>query len=251
MKKLVIGNWKLNPASLEEAKEIIHKAKATAAQLSHTEVVLCPPFVFISAITDKDAESVTRGAQSVSVQESGSHTGEVSAAMLKGMGVKYVLAGHSEERARGDSDEIVAGRVKAILENGMHAVLCVGEKERDENGEYLEALKIQIQKSLALVPAGKAKNIVMAYEPIWAIGAQEAMKAEQVYEMSIFVKKVFSDVFTQEQAMKVTILYGGSVNFSNAADIISVGKVDGLLVGRESINLTGFSDLLKVVDEIK
>ena len=170
--------------------------------------------------------------------------------MLKDMGVKYVIAGHSEERARGDTDESVSKRVKAIVEAGMEAVLCVGEKERDENGAYLDGLKEQIKNSLANVPANKAKNIILAYEPVWAIGAKEAMAPEQVYEMALFVRKVFSDVFNADQALNATVLYGGSVNFRNAADIIKTGQVDGLLVGRESVNMPGFTELLKAVDEI-
>ena len=239
----------MNPASLDEAKKIIRKTRACATGLEHTDVVACLPFVYISAvISKKDSDNLKLGAQSVSVEEGGPHTGEVSASMLNNLGVKYVIAGHSEERVRGDSDEIVSRRVKAIVEAGMNAVLCVGEKVRDEGGAYLEALKEQIEMSLSAVPAHRAKNIVIAYEPIWAIGVQEAMKPEQVHEMSLFVRKVFSDIFTQDQAMKVPVLYGGSVNARNAAEIISRGQVDGLLVGRESINPVGFVELLKAVD---
>ncbi|MEK7641827.1 MAG: triose-phosphate isomerase [Patescibacteria group bacterium] len=251
MKKLVIGNWKMNPATFDEAKVIAQKSRRLAAGLSHTEVVACPPFVFLGAvISERDPDTLKVGAQSVSYEEGGPHTGEVGAIMLKDMGVKYVIAGHSEERARGDTDESVSKRVKAIVEAGMEAVLCVGEKERDENGAYLDGLKEQIKNSLANVPANKAKNIILAYEPVWAIGAKEAMAPEQVYEMALFVRKVFSDVFNADQALKATVLYGGSVNFRNAADIIKTGQVDGLLVGRESVNMPGFTELLKAVDEI-
>ncbi len=251
MKKLVIGNWKMNPATLDDAKKIIKKTRSIASKLNHTDVVACPPFVYIqSAISKRDPNTLKVGAQFVSYEDGGPHTGEVSATMLRDMGVKYVIAGHSEERARGDTDDMVARRVKAIVESGMNAVLCVGEKARDEGGVYLETLKDQIKNSLANIPQSCAKNIVLAYEPIWAIGAKEAMIPDQVYEMSLFVKKVFSDVFNQDQAMKVAVLYGGSVNFRNAAEIIKTGQVDGLLVGRESVNMPGFVELLKAVDSI-
>ncbi len=251
MKKLVIGNWKMNPATLEEAKEIARKTRHVVAGLAHTDVVACPPFVYIPAIaSQRDSDLLEIGAQSVSFEEGGPHTGEVSAAMLRDMGVKYVIAGHSEERTKGDTDEIVSKRVNAIVSVGMSAVLCVGENERDEGGVYLEKLKQQIKGSLANIPANKAKNIVLAYEPVWAIGAKEAMPADQIREMALFVRKVFSDVFSADQALKATVLYGGSVNFRNAAEIISVGQVDGLLVGRESVNMPGFTELLKAVDSI-
>ena len=250
--KLIIGNWKMNPSTLDEAKQIIKKTRMIASTLSTTDVVACPPYVYISAaVSSRDPHTLKIGAQSVSYEEGGPHTGEVSAAMLKDLGVQYVIVGHSEERKAGDTDAQVARRVNAILAAGMNAVLCVGEQVRDESGAYLEQLKNQIKGSLADVPARLAKHIILAYEPVWAIGAKEAMKSEQVYEMSLFVKKVFSDVFSQDQAMKATVLYGGSVNFRNAAEIITIGKVDGLLVGRESVNIPGFVELLKAVDAVQ
>ena len=241
----------MNPATLDEAKEIAQKTRRVAAGLTHTTVVACPPFVFIqAAISKSDPDTLKLGAQTVSYEEAGPHTSEVSAAMLKDMGVKYVITGHSEERARGDTDDVVSKRVRAIVEAGLFAVLCVGERERDEGGVYLEQLKQQIKGSLADIPTTKAKNIILAYEPVWAIGAKEALAPEQVREMGIFVRKVFSDVFSADQALKATVLYGGSVNFRNASDIIKIGQVDGLLVGRESVNMPGFTELLKAVDAI-
>lgn len=251
MKRLVVGNWKMNPATLEEAKEIARKTRRVSSNLSHTEVVVCPPLVFIEAVVPRDdVRGFQIGAQIASYDEQGPHTSEVSTGMLKNMGVKYVIAGHSEERARGDTDEIVSKRIKAIVESGMRAILCVGEKERDEGGLYLEILKNQIKGSLSGIPANRAKNIILAYEPVWAIGAKESMIPEQIHEMGIFVRKVFSDVFSADQALKATLLYGGSVNFRNASDIITIGQVDGLLVGRESVHMPGFSELLKAVDSI-
>lgn len=251
-KKLVIGNWKMNPATPDEARTIIRKVRLWAKKMERTDVVVCPPFVYLPIVISKKNQSVPKiGAQSVSVEEGGPHTGEVSATMLSQSGVKYVIVGHSEERNAGDTDLIVAKKVKMVLESGMSAILCVGEKIRDEGGAYLDALKDQIKNSLEGVPASLAKNIIIAYEPVWAIGAKEAMNPEQIYEMSLFVKKVFADVFSQNQAMKTLVVYGGAVNFRNAMDIITRGNVDGLLVGRESVNIPGFVELLKAVDKIK
>jgi triosephosphate isomerase len=249
--RLIVGNWKMNPGTLDEAKKIARKTKNAAALLKRTDIVVCPPFVFISACTPrKKSLHFHIGAQSVSTESSGPHTGEVSALMLKDLGVDYVIAGHSEERARGDTNEIVSKRVNAILEAGLTPIVCVGEKSRNEDGSHFEFLKTQIKDTFNNVAKKYAKDIILAYEPIWAIGAKEAMNPEQVYEMSLFVKKVFADIFSPEVAMKVTVLYGGSVNFRNAADIMKIGQIDGLLVGRESVNTPGFIELIRAVDAV-
>ena len=250
-KRLVVGNWKMNPSTQDEAKKIARMSRRTASQLTRTDVVACPPFVFVSAcLSKKKPDPLGVGVQTVSFHEAGAHTGEVSAAMLKDLGVEYVIIGHSEERAAGDTDEMVSKRINAALSVGLKVIVCVGETVRDEAGAYMEILKNQIKNSFADVPKNQVKNITIAYEPVWAIGAKEAMVPQQVYETSLFVKKSFADIFGHDPAMKVRVLYGGAVNFRNAADIISIGKVDGLLVGRESVNVTGFPDLLRAVDSV-
>lgn len=243
----------MNPGTLEEAKKIVAKTKRVAAKLDHTDVVVCPPFVFLPQLAPRrSVKHFHVGAQSVYFEESGSYTGEVSVAMLRDVGTEYVIVGHSEERKRGDTDEIVAKKVKAVIDAGLTPIVCVGEISRDvEGASHYEVLKKQIQNSFAGVPKRAGRDIVLAYEPVWAIGAKESMVPSEIYEMSLFVKKVFSDAFGPETAVKVTILYGGAVNFRNAADIISIGKVDGLLVGRESLNTVGFVELLKAVDAVK
>lgn len=251
-KKLIVGNWKMNPASLEEAKRLSRRIKSVASKLQRTETVACPPFAFIGQTKPRiTAKNFDIGAQSASVfADTGAHTGEVSANMLRDIRVKYVIVGHSEQRQNGDTDEIVSKRLSNVLTQGLIAILCVGEKARDEAGEYLNELKKQIEQSLNNIPAKMAGNIIIAYEPVWAIGAKEAMLPEQIYETSLFVKKIFADVFGPEYGHRVRVLYGGSVNFRNAFEIMTVGKVDGLLVGRESVNSPGFVELLKAVDKI-
>lgn len=247
--KLVIGNWKMNPQTWDDAKRISRKMRSFARRLRTTSVVICPPLPFLPAARFKlQPETFHLGAQSASVDESGAHTGEVTARMLASLDVEYVIAGHSEERAAGDTDEMVSQRIARILEAGLVPVVCVGEMTREESGAHLEFLRRQITASLAGIPADKARRIILAYEPIWAIGAKEAMKPEDIYEMSLFVKKAFADLFGTEAGLKVRVLYGGSVHAKNAADIMKIGKVDGLLVGRESVNPPGFLDLLKAVD---
>jgi len=248
-KHLVIGNWKMNPKTLEEAKEISRKTRAVAADLTRTEVVACPPFIYLESIIPTSSSTHFHiGSQNVSFEEGGPHTGEVSAAQLKNLGIEYVIVGHSEVRTAGDTSATVAKKLNAVLSAGLTPVLCVGEKERNDDGAHYEFLKEQIKNSLADVPKKYAREIILAYEPVWAIGAKEAMAPEAIHEMSIFVKKVFADVFGPDVATKITVLYGGSVNALNAADIITTGQVDGLLVGRESVNVEGFRELLRAVD---
>jgi triosephosphate isomerase len=250
-KYLIIGNWKMNPGTLIEAKKLAGKFRRTAPELKNIETVICPPFPFLLPLTPKNTvRNFHMGAQSASNEELGSHTGMVSALMLKDIGVEYVIVGHSEERKRGDTNEIVSKKLLNVLNAGLTAVVCVGEDIRDADGAYMEGLKNQIKDTFANVPKKFAKNIVIAYEPVWAIGGAEAMKPEDVYETSLFVKKVFADVFTPDVGVKVNVLYGGSVNFHNAPEIIRIGQVDGLLVGRESVSANGFVDLLKAVDTI-
>lgn len=241
----------MNPSTLAEARAISGKVRRAAAKLNNVEVVVCPPFPFIQACTPRImVKNYGIGAQSVSDYQDGAHTGEVGASMLKDLNIRYSIVGHSEQRARGDGDLIVRDRAKAALERGIIPVICVGEISRDENGAYLEKLKGQIKGSLTDIPKKFAGNMVIAYEPVWAIGGQEAMKPEDVHETSLFVRKIFADLFGQENGLKVKVLYGGSVNRRNAADIVKIGKVNGLLVGHESANPAGFTELLKIIDII-
>lgn len=254
-RKIIVGNWKMNPASLEEAQHIFKKVKGTAAKLKSTHVVMCPPFVFIGKFAplrkSRGKSLLGIGAQDVFYESAGAYTGNVSAPMLKDLGLTHVIVGHSERRAAGEDDEVVSKKVLAALEAGVHPIVCVGETVRDPQGMYLETLKNQIKASLSRVPKKLFNQLVVAYEPVWAIGAKEAMEASVIEEMTIFVKKVISDLSDHENGISTPVLYGGSINFRNAPDIMTRGKVDGLLVGRESVNTPGFVELLKAVDPLK
>lgn len=250
-RKIIVGNWKMRPVHLDEAKRTFGAIKRTAAKLSGTHVVICPSFVYIDALRAKRGPSVVSiGAQDAYFEQEGSFTGEVSPTMLKDMGVTHVILGHSEKRAMGETDETIAKKVQAVLDAGMHPILCVGENERDAQALYLETLKTQIRGSLAKIPRRFADQLIVAYEPVWAVGAKEPMDPATIQEMSLFVKKTISDMYGHDNGIATPILYGGAVNFRNAGDIIARGGVDGLLVGRESVNAPGFTELLKAVDSI-
>jgi triosephosphate isomerase (TIM) len=248
-RKIIVGNWKMNPNSWAEATNIFSKVKRTATKLKSTHVVMCPPYVYISKfIPAKGKHVVGIGAQNAYFEPGGAFTGEVSATMLKDTGVTHCIVGHSERRAMGETDEVVAKKVQAVMEAGIHPIVCIGEKERDGHGLYMDILKNQIKNSLSKIPKKLLSQLIIAYEPIWAIGAKEPMEPSVIEETTIFVRKILSDLFGQENALKTPVLYGGSINFRNAPDIISRGKVDGLLVGRESVNTPGFVELIKSVD---
>lgn len=250
-KKIIVGNWKMNPVTLDDALRLFRSIKRVTFKLTSTHVVICPPFLYINPLVKlKTGSTISIGAQDVYFEEQGSFTGEISPLMLEDMGVNHVIVGHSEMRALGDTDEIVSKKIQVLLDVGIHPIVCVGEKERDVHGEYLEVLKTQIKNSLNKIQKKYIRQLVMAYEPLWAIGAKEAMNPETVHEMSLFVKKVLSDMYGHDEALATPVLYGGSVNFRNAGDIIEKGNVDGLLVGRESVNRQGFSDLLRTVDSL-
>lgn len=252
-KKLIIGNWKMNPETVDMARDLGEKIRTVALGLEKVVTVIAPSFVHIGLFNlKKELDNFFLGAQMVSVDVEGAHTGEVSARMLKDLSVKYVVVGHSEQRDRGVSSELVSRQVANVLDNQMIPVICIGEKTRDnEGGDHYGFLKDQIKASLNDIPKKYAKDIVLAYEPVWAIGAEAPMSSDQICETVIYIRKIFSDIFDSKSALKIPVLYGGSVNFKNAQDIIVNGKVDGLLVGRESINITGFSELLRVVESIK
>ena len=254
---LLVGNWKMNPMQLEDARHIAAAYKKVSAKLENTTVVACPPFIYMplfaaskrsSKKEPKDSAVLKVGAQDVYFESEGAFTGETSARMLRDMGVSYCIVGHSERRKMGETDEVVAKKAVAAVSAGICPIVCIGEAVHDADGAYLSIIKEQLKNSLAGVPKSAASKLVIAYEPIWAIGAKEAMKPEQVREMAIFIKKTVADLFGHDAAIDLPILYGGSVNWRNASEIIRVGEVQGLLVGRESVNVPGFIELAKAVD---
>jgi len=248
-KILIVGNWKMNPENIEKAREIFRGTKSFTRDLKNTKVVICPPFVYLSDLEKINDSKIILGAQDMFWGKSGSFTGEISSEMLKGEG--YVILGHSERRDLGETDEMVSKKIISAIKANLIPILCVGEKVRDDHGEYLHFLRNQIVKSIGKLQKRYLAKLIIAYEPIWAIGKaeNEAMKPTDVHESSLFIKKVLADMYNSKTVVPVTILYGGSVNHNNAKDILSLGEVQGLLVGRESLNPKKFGELLKNVEQ--
>ena len=253
-KILVVANWKMNPESVEKARDIFEETKAIAKNLKNTKVVVCPPFVYLSDLEKINGRAgspqVILGAQDMFWEKAGSFTGEISPNMLKKEGESYVILGHSERRELGETDEMVSKKVVSAIKAGLHPILCVGEKVRDEHGEYLHFLRNQIVNSLGKLQKRYLAKLVIAYEPVWAIGKseEEAMKPTDVHETSLFIKKVLAEIYNSKVVVPVPILYGGSVNHNNAKDLIILGEIQGLLIGRESLQPKKFGELLKNVD---
>jgi triosephosphate isomerase len=247
-KKLIIGNFKQNPQTLKEAELLFREAKKVSGKLKNVEVVLCPSAPFIGALGKFKG---MLGAQDVSLELEGAHTGEISPLMLRDLGVKYVIIGHSERRTMGESNNVVAQKIKSAFKGKLVPVVCVGESERDAKGSFWHDLKNQIKESLAGVQKSQLKDMVIAYEPVWAIGKSALRDATpvEIHEAKIFIHKVLSDMFGTKESAKVKIIYGGSVNAKNCADILFAG-VDGLLPGRVSLKSQEFAAILKISNEI-
>lgn len=246
-KKLIVSNWKMNPATLDEAKALCKKVSKVSGRLRNIESVICPPFVHLASLSVKNL-----GAQDVFWRNGGSFTGEISPEMLRDLGVSYCIVGHSERRTIGESDELISKKVLAALREGLKVILCIGEKERDVAGAYFEFLKTQLKQSLAGVERKYLLDITLAYEPLWSIGKSfaDAMKPIDIRETSIFIRKVLSDIYDQKVASSVRIIYGGSVEKENISGILSEGEVAGVLVGHKSLEADDFIELLKCANGI-
>jgi len=245
MNKFIVANWKMNPSSTKEAEAIFRAVSKKIVSLKKTKLIICPPFPFLFLFKKNKIKKISLGAQNVSKQTEGSYTGEVSPKMLTDLGVSYVIVGHGECRSSGDTNEIINEKLLNLLKFKLSPILCVGEKARDHEGQYLSFIEEQIRACLSNVPKPHLKNIIFAYEPIWAIGkdAEREATPEEFMEIKIFIKKVISDIYDSKIAHSVPILYGGSINSLNAPVFLESGA-DGLLVGRDSINTNKFDAIL-------
>lgn len=251
-KKIIVANWKMNPQWIPDAKKIASATARTSKKLKKTTVVVCPPFVFMSSVSGniKSGKQCFLGAQDLYKEERGSFTGEISPLMLSNLGVKYAIIGHSERRKMGETDASVSEKAFSALKNGIIPIICVGEKSRDEHGHYLHELSAQIKQSLSGINKKFADKIIIAYEPIFAIGAKEPLSTREIHETTLYIRKNLSDLYGKSVGLSVPILYGGSVFSENAGEIVKEGKVDGLLVGRDSLDPKNFSIILETVDVI-
>ncbi len=246
MKKLIIANWKMNPQTLKEAQTILKTISNESKKYKNAHVVMCPPYPYLFLAKNTKLKKGMLGAQNISHELSGAYTGQVSSDILKSIGVDYVIIGHSENRSSGDTNILVNQKIILALKSKLLPILCVGELIRDSHGGYLTFIKNQVTICLASVPKAQMKNIVIAYEPLWAIGAHAVREAthEEFTEVKIFIRKIISDMYGPVIAHMIPVLYGGSVHPENTREFIIEGGADGLLVGRDSLNPKKFDAIL-------
>jgi triosephosphate isomerase len=244
-KAIVAGNWKMN-TSLEDAETIVGTLAELQAPTSDVERVVIPPFPWIVPLQKAVlAGGFMLGAQTCAVEDRGAYTGEVSAAMLSSF-CTYVIAGHSERRHLfGETDEMVRGKLLAILRNGMYPILCVGEllEERDA-GQAFEVVDRQLTGALSGSSTELLAELVIAYEPVWAIGTGRAATPDDAQQMAAHIRSRLAELFDANFAQSTRIQYGGSVNAANASDILSLPDVDGALVGGASLKAEEFSRII-------
>ncbi len=246
-----IANWKCNPIT---KKQVIHWIDFVKKELPvDKEIVLCPPFVYLSQATKSSDSKILLGAQNCYFEPKGAFTGEVSALMLKDLGCRYVIVGHSERRKYfKETDGVINKKIKAVLGQRMRPILCVGEQARDSfnsKGELINEMSLvvgeQLERALTGIAKARLKDILIAYEPIWAIGTGNSCSPEDAMKAKLFIRKILANLYDRSTAEKANILYGGSVNSKNARQYLEEAQMDGLLIGGASLNASEFAQIIK------
>lgn len=248
-KPIIAGNWKMNK-TVQEAKDFV-KALPQLPDTNEVEAVICAPTIQLDALTtavkNGEAEGLAIGAENTYFEDNGAFTGETSPVALADLGVKYVIIGHSERRELFfETDEDVNKKAHAVFNHGMTPIICVGETlEQREGGKAEEVVGEQVKKTLEGLSDDQLKQVVIAYEPIWAIGTGKSSTAKDANEMSAFVRKTVADLASQEVADAVRIQYGGSVKPNNIAEYMAESDIDGALVGGASLKVEDYVKLLE------
>lgn len=254
---LVIANWKMNPTSLKEVEHLLNSLKPEIEKNQATETVTCPPFVYLKDLSASSPDKFIFGAQNCFWEEKGAFTGEISPLMLKELGCQYIIVGHSERRKYfQETDEIVSRKLKAVLKARLKPVLCIGEEARDSfdsSGKPLNEMSLvvgqQLEKDLSGISSIRIGEVVIAYEPIWAIGTGMPCQPDDAMKAALFIKKILTKLYSRSIAEKTRIIYGGSVTSQNAADYVKGARMDGLLVGGASLNASEFARIISVVGQ--
>ena len=249
-KAVIAGNWKMNKTPAE-AKVLIEEI-APLVKNAVCDVVVCVPYVDLcTALETTKGTNIHVGAENCHWEPSGAYTGEISAPMLKAMGVEYVIIGHSERRTYfGETDVTVNKRVRAALDNSLKVILCVGEYlEQREQGITAELVAMQVKIALGGVSAEELKNIIIAYEPVWAIGTGLTATADQAEEVCAQIRATLASLYCEDCANAVTIQYGGSMNAKNAKELLSKENVDGGLIGGASLKAPDFAAIVEATKQ--
>lgn len=247
---LIIGNLKQNPATLKEAVSLSKEYIKIKKNFKWIKIGIALPYPFLYPVQKELGKSLDIYAQTISNENNGPYTGEVSAGQINSIGIKHTIIGHSERRAKGETNKNIAQQIENALNKSMKIILCVGESERHNDASHIHFVEDQIQTALIDIRKIDSKNITIAYEPVWAIGTNATRGANQneIYEMAIVIRKKLVDLFGKNSGGEIPIIYGGSVNSENAQEIMSVHHIDGMLLGRASLDIT---EMKKIINQIK
>lgn len=252
-KFLIAGNWKMNCGPYDAA-ELLEGLKAKKAEVDEqVDVLVCPPFVSIGmAVKYLYDTDIQVGAQNLHFEENGAFTGEISGSMLAESGCNYVIIGHSERRQYfGESDITVNKRTHKAIEHKLAPIICVGESlDQRKSNEHFDIVKNQVIAALHNVSEKEALDVVIAYEPIWAIGTGETATPDQAQEMHEHIRNILSEIYNQEVADQINILYGGSMKPANAQELLSQPDVDGGLIGGASLDADSFSEIITIAEDL-
>jgi triosephosphate isomerase (TIM) len=243
---LIAGNWKMN-TTLAEAVALAEATAEACSSKTDGDVMIAPPFTALKTVADKiSGTSVILGSQNICWKESGAFTGEISPLMLKEIGCEMAIIGHSERRhVFGETDQMINQRVLGTVENGLIPVFCIGETlEERESDKTLTVLESQIKNGLAGLKINNPDDLVIAYEPVWAIGTGKTATSSQAQEVHAFVRKVITTLYEKNIASQIRILYGGSVNPGNVDELMNMPDVDGALVGGAALKADSFEKLI-------
>jgi triosephosphate isomerase len=244
--QIAAGNWKMN-TDIESGVSLAEQLIEVDVP-QNTMVILAPPYTHLSSIDQiiREKNGFYLASQNMSQHEKGAYTGEISASMLKSVGVSHVIIGHSERREYfGDTDEIIGEKVKSVLDNGLKPILCVGESlQQRESGNHFDVVAGQLEKGLANVRRSNVDDVIVAYEPVWAIGTGVTASPAQAQEIHEFIRLQLEEKFGQYASAVIPILYGGSVNAGNATELFSNPDVDGGLVGGAALKSDDFKEII-------
>ncbi|MFA5994225.1 MAG: triose-phosphate isomerase [Parcubacteria group bacterium] len=252
MKKFVIGNLKMNLQNIAERDAYLARMSEELKnkKLDDVEIVLCAPFVHLEGFKKWKNKKVKRGAQDVFFEEKGSFTGEISPLMLKNLDCEYVIVGHSERRKYfGENGAVINGKIQAALKADLCPILCVGETlEERESDHTMQVITNQVTEALQAVNSAKVKRVIIAYEPIWSVGTDVVPSSNEIMSAKLLIRKILHELVGKRSAEEVPIIYGGNVNSQTVEQVCLESEVDGVLVGRESLEPKEFIKIAEIIN---
>lgn len=250
-KPLIVANWKMNPETAKQAVKNFQEIKKIAITNKNVETVICAAFPHLGLLSGEVTERMQLGAQDVFYEDAGLYTGAVSPLMLRDLKTTYVIIGHSSRRALGETDQDVAKKVMMCIKHSLTPIICVGEKSRD-NDDYSNFVADQIKQAVSLIPVEAVPQIVLTYEPVWAISSEKKYHSatpQDAKEMGLFCRKTLTDI-AGDYANNVRVIYGGSANPDNTAEFLTTGGAEGLLVGNASLDPKTFGEMIEIANNL-